>query len=280
MSYLLLTILCSTSIAVILKINANNNGNSIQLLTGNYFSASIIGLFLLLSNTQNSYELELIPMGLFLSFLFVGSIYAFSKSVYLSGAALSTVSSRLSVFVPIILSIIFFNEIPDEYQYVGLFLTLLTILLFYLSVGTNAIQRDNRKKFIYLLAILLGIGIADFFMKVFQENWAASEKPWFLLWIFFFAFLITLAIAIRQGNPPNKFSLLIGIVMGVPNIFSSYFLIDALKEFSAVLVYPVVNLGIIVGTAIIVKIIWDEQWNTYAKFALLTGMLAIVLLSL
>jgi hypothetical protein len=70
------------------------------------------------------------------------------------------------------------------------------------------------------------------------------------------------------------------MVMGVPNIFSSYFLIDALKEFSAVLVYPVVNLGIIVGTAIIVKIIWDEQWNTYAKFALLTGMLAIVLLSL
>ena len=280
MSYLLLTILCSTSIAVILKINANNNGNSIQLLTGNYFSASIIGLILLLNNTENSYGLELIPLGLFLSFLFVGSIYAFSKSVYLSGAALSTVSSRLSVFVPIVLSIIFFKEVPDRYQYVGLFLTLLTILLFYLSVGTNAIQRDNRKQFIYLLAILVGIGLADFFMKVFQENWVISDKPWFLLWIFFFAFLITLVISIRQGNPLNKFSLLLGMVMGIPNIFSSYFLIDALKEYSAVLVYPVVNLGIIVGTAIIVKIIWNEQWNTYAKFALLTGMLAIVLLSL
>jgi drug/metabolite transporter (DMT)-like permease len=249
-------------------------------LTGNYFSASLIGLILLFNNDKNSYELELIPLGLFLSFLFVGSIYAFSKSVHLSGAALSTVSSRLSVFVPIVLSIIFYNEIPNQYQYFGLFLTLVTIILFYYSVGRKIEIAENRKKFIYLLAILLGIGIADFFMKVFQENWTSYDKPWFLIWIFFFAFLITLLISLRQRKVLNKLSLFLGIIMGIPNIFSSYFLIDALKEFSAVLVYPVVNLSIIVGTAIIVKIVWNEEWNIYAKFALLTGILAIVLLSL
>lgn len=68
--------------------------------------------------------------------------------------------------------------------------------------------------------------------------------------------------------------------MGIPNIFSSYFLIEALNSFSAVFVYPVVNISIIVLTAIIVKFIWHEEWNSYSKMALLAGLISIALLSL
>ena len=111
---LILTILCSTSIALILKINGNIKGNTLQLLAGNYFSASLVGIILLLNTESVAVELELIPFGLFLSFLFTGSIFAFSKSVILSGAALSTVSSRLSVFVPVILSMLIYKELPSD----------------------------------------------------------------------------------------------------------------------------------------------------------------------
>ena len=68
--------------------------------------------------------------------------------------------------------------------------------------------------------------------------------------------------------------------MGIPNIFSSYFLIEALKTYKAVFVYPFVNMSIIVATAIIVKIFWKEYWSTYSKIALLTGLISIILLSL
>lgn len=277
---LFLTILCSTSIAIILKINSNNNGNSILLLVGNYFSASLVGLFLFLSDQKSTMSAELIPLGFFLSILFVGSIFAFSKSVSLSGAALSTVSSRLSVFVPTILAMFFYREFPNIYQLIGLFLTIITIVLFYLSIANGNLADGKKDKFIYLIAILLGIGFADFFMKVFQENWSSTDKSWFLFWIFFFSFLITAAIALKQKKIFEKSTLILGVFMGIPNIFSSYFLIEALKSYTAVFVYPFVNMSIIIATAIIVKIFWKEQWSNYSKIALIIGLVSILMLSL
>jgi drug/metabolite transporter (DMT)-like permease len=277
---LFLSILFSTSIAIILKINSNNNGNSILLLVGNYFSASLVGLFLFLSDQKSTTSTELIPLGFFLSILFVGSIFAFSKSVSLSGAALSTVSSRLSVFVPTILAMFFYREFPNIYQLIGLFLTIITIVLFYLSIANGNLEGGKKDKFIYLIAILLGIGFADFFMKVFQENWSSTDKSWFLFWIFFFSFLITAAIALKQKRMFEKSTLILGIFMGIPNIFSSYFLIEALKSYTAVFVYPFVNMSIIIATAIIVKIFWKEQWSNYSKIALFIGLASILMLSL
>lgn len=277
---LILTILCSTSIALILKINSANKGDTLILLTGNYFSATIIGLFLFLGDKGTTSSIELVPLGLFLSVLFVGSIFAFSKSVTLSGAALSTVSSRLSVFVPIVLSIIIFLEIPNTFQIAGLLFTLFTIVLFYFSLDDKKQVRENKKRFFFLISVMLGIGMADFFMKVFQENWSNSDKPWFLFWIFFFSFISTLFISFKKKKRFNRRSLILGLIMGIPNIFSSYFLIESLKTFSAIIVYPVVNISIILITAIIVKIVWDEPWNLYYKAALALGLLSITLLSL
>lgn len=277
---LILTIFCSASIAIILKINSTRNGDSIILLTGNYFAASIISLLLFLSDGNSTASINLIPLGMFLSLLFVGSIFAFSKSVTLSGAALSTVSSRLSVFVPIILSLVFYDELPNSFQIIGLALTLLTIILFYLSINNSKKGSTNKNVFKYLLLILFGIGIADFFMKVFQENWESSDKPWFLFWIFFSSLLITLLIILREKKQLDKRTMFWGMAMGIPNIFSSYFLIESLKSFDAVFVYPIVNISIIIITAVIVKVFWKEVWNTYSKLALLSGIFSILLLSL
>jgi len=277
---LFLTILCSTSIAIILKVNSNIRGNSILLLAGNYFSASVIGLFLFLSDQRATSSTELIPLGFFLSILFVGSIFAYSKSVNISGAALSTVSSRLSVFVPTLLSIFFYCEIPNNYQTMGLILTLVTILLFYFSISDGGLNGRSKNKFAYLLSVLIGIGIADFFMKVFQENWISTDTPFFLFWIFFFSFIATFSITLKNKIRLDKRILFLGLFMGIPNIFSSYFLIEALKTYKAVFVYPFVNMSIIVATAIIVKIFWKEDWSTYSKIALLTGLISIILLSL
>jgi uncharacterized membrane protein len=175
---------------------------------------------------------------------------------------------------------IFYADLPNMYQIFGLVLTSITILLFYFSISTKGASQDNNKKFIYLLSILVGIGVADFFMKVFQENWNSTDKPLFLFWIFFFAFLITASVTLKQKKSFNNKTFVLGIIMGIPNIFSSYFLIEALKSFSAVFVYPFANLSIIIVTALLVKMLWKEEWNTYSRLALLSGLLSIILLSI
>ena len=54
---LILTVICSTSIALLLKNNDSKSGNAVVLLAGNYLTASVLGLFFLLLKPEFSAEI-------------------------------------------------------------------------------------------------------------------------------------------------------------------------------------------------------------------------------
>lgn len=277
---LILTIFCSTSIALILKYNDTKNGNPIILLNGNYLAASVISFILILLNNQFNFSWQSLLFGAFLAVFFVSSFFAFAKAVNVAGPALATVSSRLSVIIPIFLSIFIFNEIPGTFQYLGIAFTLLTIYLFYLSLKNIKNKKLNKLDYIYLFAVLVGIGIADFCIKIFQTWRPPSEKEFFLFSIFFFSFLYTFAIILFKKISFEKRTAFSGMILGIPNIFSTFFLIGALAALPAIIVYPTVNIGIILLTSLGAAIFWKETLNGYAKLALIAGSVAILFLSL
>ncbi len=71
MHFLLLTILCSTSIALILKYSDTKKGEPIVLLAGNYLVALLIGLILLILNDTKIFSVETLIFGAGLGLLFV-----------------------------------------------------------------------------------------------------------------------------------------------------------------------------------------------------------------
>ena len=110
---LLLTIICSTSIALILKYSGSRKGNPVLLLCGNYFTAAVIMLLLILLENKLVYAAETFLFGTALGLLFFLGFFAFAKAVSTTGVSLSAVSSRLSVIIPVSLSIIIFGELPS-----------------------------------------------------------------------------------------------------------------------------------------------------------------------
>jgi len=277
--FIFLAILCSTSIALLLKHNATRKGDPLVLLAGNYLVAAIISLVLFLIDESATVSFNATIFGLFLGLFFVGAFFSFAKAVSISGTALATVSSRLSVIVPIVLSIIFYNEIPGLLRYIGFGFTLVTILLFYMSIRNGDNSQRGRHLF-YLILVLLGVGIADFGMKIFEMSWKQSDKSFFLFILFFTAFLFSFAIIIIKGIKFEKETFIRGAVVGVPNMFSSFFLISALTQLPAIMVYPVTNIGIIILTTILANIFWKERLNRFGLLSLLAGIVAIVLLGL
>ena len=159
---LISTIICSSSIALILKYNDTRDGNPLLLLAGNYFVAAIISSGYVIANDQATLSFETLVFGILLALLFVASFFAFAKAVSAAGTALATVSSRLSVIVPLLLSIIIYGEEPTLYQFIGIFIALMTIALFYFSLKTDGSQKLHFIDYFYLLAVLIGIGINDF----------------------------------------------------------------------------------------------------------------------
>lgn len=241
---LLLTILCSSGIALILKQNDVRQGHPLVLLAS----------------------------------LFVYAFFAFAKAVSIAGTALASVSSRLSVVIPIALSILLFREIPTTPQLLGFGFALLTLFCFYLSLKTSSKERHPFTHYFYLFALLLGIGFNDFCMKIFHEWRPIAEKPFFLSVIFTFSFLYTSGCIALKRIRWEKPTLLRGAVLGIPNVFSSFFLLSALARLPAIIVYPTVNIGIILLTTLGAALIWSDRLNRFGRWALLFGLIAILLL--
>lgn len=277
---LILTIICSTSIALILKHNDSKKGNPVVLLMGNYIVASLLGLFFMINSGSFLFDLEVLGFGAVLGFIFVLSFFLFTKGVNIAGAALSTVSSRLSVIIPILFSVFIYSEIPGVTQLTGFVFAIGTIFFFYRSLKTMSKEGMKLSEYLILFILLVGIGLGDFGLKVFQ-HWKTPElKPFFLFSIFFFAFLYTLFYILLKKIKVELSAFKLGVVLGIPNIFSSYFLLGALSELPAIIVYPIANIGIILATTFGAVIIWTERLNKYGKIALLSGVIAIAFLSL
>ncbi|MGB5893568.1 MAG: hypothetical protein WBG58_05265, partial [Ignavibacteriaceae bacterium] len=174
-----MTILCSTSIALILKHSDTKQGEPIVLLAGNYLTASVIGLLLMLLK-DTSYSIETFIFGALLGFLFVASFFAFAKAVAAAGTALATISSRLSVIIPIIFSITFFDEQPSTLKLFGFLFTGITFVFFYFSLLKRNNSSTEKGKYFLLLFVLISIGINDFSMKVFKSTRPETDEPFFV----------------------------------------------------------------------------------------------------
>ncbi|OQX95976.1 hypothetical protein B6I21_02620 [candidate division KSB1 bacterium 4572_119] len=257
---LLLTIICSTSIALILKQNDVQKGTPIVLLNANYFVAFLISALFLIFESETKFSLFTFVFGMLLALIFVLSFFAFAKAVSSAGTALASLSSRLSVIVPVTFSMLFFYEIPNSYQTFGLLFALMTIIFFYFSVKNMAVGKFKSEGYVYLIAVL--------------------EKPFFLFVIFFFSFLYTLALIFSKKVKIKKPDFYRGMILGVPNVFSTFFLLSALARLPAIIVYPVVNIGIILLTTISAAIIWKEKLDSYGIGALTFGVIAIVFLGM
>lgn len=272
--------ICSSSLALILKHGRVKNSNTVLLINGNYATASIFSLAFILFKQEFNYSLEMILFGAGLGILFAGTFVIYSKAISLAGTALATVSARLSVLIPVLFSIIFFGESPNVKMIFGFVLALVTLYLFYLSLKNHGTVEGRKGKYIYLISLLVGIGLVDFSMKIFEQNFPITEKGVFVFTIFFSAFIYTSIYLLVKKIKFDRSTLNLGLILGVPNVLAIHFLLAALSLLPAIIVFPIQNIGVIVLTAVAAYLFWKEQINLYGKIAIAFGIAAILLLKL
>ena len=242
--------------------------------------ASIISLIILLFNADKVFSVHTLFFGLGLGLIFVVSFFAFAKAIGYAGTGLATTSSRLSVIIPILLSIIIYNEVPNEFHLVGFAFTIITFILFYFSVRGNHKDGESLLKYLFLIVVFIGIGINDFSMKVFKSWRPEQEQSFFVFIIFSSAFVYSSIYIISKKIKITSNTAYWGMALGLPNVFSTIFLLGALALLPAIIVYPLINVGIIIFTTLLAYLIWKEKLNRWGILALTSGILAILFLSL
>jgi uncharacterized membrane protein len=123
-------------------------------------------------------------------------------------------------------------------------------------------------------------GITDSGLKVFEREFSMIfDESQFLASLFFFAFL-TGAIILFVKNQFNfkMKELLYGSLLGVVNLYSSYFILLALKEIPGSIVFPLVNLSIVFVGTFIGVIFWNDRPDKKQWIGLVLASISILLL--
>jgi multidrug transporter EmrE-like cation transporter len=72
-----------------------------------------------------------------------------------------------------------------------------------------------------------------------------------------------------------------GVILGIPNYFSIYFLLVAIKSFSlkSAFVFGINNIGIVLLSTLLSVIIFQEKLSSINKFGVLVSVLSIILIA-
>ena len=303
MFYLIIAIICSASIAFIFKYSERHNTNQYLVTSSNYFTAFIISLVMIynkrllsglvkeeallsefrLALSGNDYILTsyasvvwgIIVGGISGLFFFLSFTY-YQKSVKENGIGLSGTFSKLGILIPMIFSIIIWREFPTPIQWVGIVLALVSIVIVNLSF--ESLNKLDLNMTIILLFIFGGM--AEFSNKIYQKYALSEYKDIFLFAIFFVAFMISIFYTFKKKVKWNKRDILTGIAVGIPNLFSSYFLILSLDTLKASVAFPIFSAGGILLINIGGFLLFKEKIANKNKLAIGLIIIALVLMNI
>lgn len=286
MVFLLLSILSSTTIAVIFKLMDKQKVTLLPVIVLNYFAALTAGLLLFKGELSFSYILN--SSWLYISIL-IGSLliigfYLIGYTTQKAGIAITTIANKMSVIIPILFSILYFSEATSWWKTIGILLALGSVLLAVLKKN----KKDEQKKFSLLpLLMFLVIGMIDSAVKLAQHSYVSQEDvSLFSSFSFGLAGIIGLVILGFNKKQWPSFSnpkvWIFGIFIGLANFGSMYFLILALNDsgFDSSIVYGLNNMGIILASISIAVLFFAEKLNKINMIGVLLAVVSVAILTL
>lgn len=274
---LLLAILSSALVSIMMRVGETKSGSPMGLLLSNYTVCTLLAAFFTLRGPMPAAGDGLafaLGLGVFGGFLFLYSLVVFQQSIAKNGIVLSSTFMKLGVLVPTLMAMLVFREQPRALQLVGLVLAVAAIVTLNFERGQSAGGKG------LLILLLLVCGGTDALTNVYDKLGNAIGKDLFLLAIFFTALVFSAFLLVRRAEHPNKWDLLCGIGVGVPNYFSSRFLLGALKTVPAVVVFPVYSTATILIITTTGVLLFREKLNRRKAVALTLILAALVLLNL
>lgn len=281
---LILSILCSAFIFITFKYIENFKINTFIPIIINYVIATALGLSL--SSTTNIfnpeiYSSELIIISLIAGTLFIAMFSSIALSTQKAGITITSIAGKMSVVFPIIFSIIYFNEDVTILKILAIVMALMSIILTVYKKGNSDYNR-----LIFPFVIFIGIGILDSLMKYAQGVFINEENlPLFTALCFGIAGIIGLLVSIFKKNITQHLKIgktyIAGIILGLLNYGSMYFLIKALNDssFASSITFGLNNLGIVSFSVISGLILFKEKLSFINWIGIILSLISIILLT-
>ena len=279
MFYILLSICCSVTVSVLLKLSKRYQIDVYQAITWNDSAAILLTWLFLhphISTIQSSSVVTYIVLGILLPVLFL----VIATSIRLTGIVRTDVAQRLSLFIPVLSAFTIFNEKPDAIKIVGITIGIIAMICLIPWKQRHAVRRRPTNSWFYLVLIFVGMGVIDVLLKQVAKTSNLSTS---LFVVFLLAFVVAFSGLIYQvATKKMRFSwphIPIGWILGVANFGNILFFIKAHQALAnkPSYVFSSMDIGVIITGAIVGLAVFREKLSLLNFAGIGLGVLAIII---
>ena len=273
---LLLAIASSALVSLTMRVSGSRIKNNISMLAVNYIMCGLLawaytGFGSLIPAGAGS----AVVMGGINGVLYLAGFVLLQRNIRTNGVVLSSTFIKLGLLVSMVVSVLFFGERPQLWQWAGFLLAVAAIVLMNYRPGEGKVGNTAG-----LLLLLLAGGGGDAMSKVFEELGNPAYSGHFLLYTCLVAFCLCAILSGSRKEKAGKWEWLFGLLIGIPNFFSAKFLLGALKDLAAVIVYPVYSVATILVVTVTGILAFREKLDKRQWMALAMILVALVLLNI
>ncbi len=282
MVYIILSVIGSTLIFIALRLFIRFRIDNWQAITINYLIAALLSFALngQFVSPQHIVSSHWFAFALLLGALFTATFFFFALSSQKVGVAVTSVTSKMSVVIPVSLGVILLNENLSMGRLGGI---LLALLAFYLVFRTREGTKIEARWALLPLLVFLGNGLVDSTMKYTEQNYARNDLLLFLASAFFTSFILgTLILTLRFILGKAEFAwrnVVGGIILGLLNFGSTYYILRAMANYESSVVFPLSNAAI-VGLSSIAGFFGFREKLTFINWAgILLAIISILIIA-
>lgn len=288
MAFLVLSVLCSTSIVLLFKALGLLKVQVFPTIAINYLVCLLTawlveGQFPLGADDLNQVWF---PYAIFLGVIFISGFFITAMTVQYFSVTVAAVMQKMSLVFTVLYAIVFYQESTNALKIIGILLAFLAILFINFPERSRAKTRIPRRWYLYLLpayTIISNALIEIIFFKIEKLTGNGADLG-FIALIFGIAgiignIILLSGLLIRKIKLNHK-EVIAGSLLGVVNFGSIFFLLRTLGlGWEGSVIFPINNVSIIGLSTLIAIFAFREKLRPINAIGLMAAVLSIVLIA-
>ena len=283
MLYLFLSIILTSYLTLAFKVCEKYHVNIFQAIVFNYITCIITGsvvngFFPINASTVSS---PWFRWAMVMGLLFVSIFTVIGITAQKMGVAVASVANKLSLIIPVVLSVYLYNEC--------VMLALVAVVFTcYQNVPGETSEKGKVEKWKYMLPVILfiGSGLLDSLINHVQQLYVTdTNRDAYLVSGFLSAAIVgSIILGIQYATGKQQFywkNLVSGMLIGIPNYFSIWCLVRFLKHspWQSSASIPVNNMGIVLFSSVVAWLLFKERLSKLNWLGILLSLIAIYLIA-
>ncbi len=287
MIWFILSIFSSALIALIFKAFTFHRVNTFHAIVVNYSVCTLLGsLFSPTSPfTLPFWNMPWFPAALIMGVLFITTFNLMGYTTQKLGVTVAAVATKLSMVVPVAAAVFLYQDSLSLLKITGIILAIMAVWL--TARQPKSVSGKLPLKILLLpLSLFCITGFMDTYLKYIEINYLpGTDFNTFLIFLFgtaaFLGWVMLIGRKILWKDPVHARSLIAGILLGIPNYGSIYFLIKTLnlEGWESSVIFPINNIGIVGLSAFGAWLIFREQLSRANLAGLGLAVLSILLIA-